>query len=91
MMTLKTMEQEELQEEDTTVASERQKKRRSTYDEGFSPVDYKDSSVKKLIILALGPAKETHENMAIILDRLNIRHLDFSLSADIKMILLLVG
>ena len=67
------------------------KKRRSTYAEGFSPIDYKDASVKKLIILALAPSTETHDNMAIILDRLAITHVEFGLSADIKMILLLLG
>ena len=72
-------------------ADQKQKKRRSLYKEGFSPKDYKLSGVKKILVLAMSPTIETHENVEAILLLLNISVLDFAFSADIKMQLILVG
>ena len=69
----------------------KQKKRRSLYEDGFAPIDYKNSSVQKLIILAMSPSVETHDNIEQILKLLNISLLEFAYSTDIKMILILVG
>ena len=67
------------------------KRRRSLYRDGFAPMAYKDAGVKKLIVLAMAPCKETHENVEAMLKLLNITFLEFAYSADIKMILILMG
>ena len=62
----------------------KQKKRRSLYEDGFAPIDYKNSSVQKLIILAMSPSVETHDNIEQILKLLNISLLEFAYSTDIN-------
>lgn len=69
----------------------KEKKRRSSYAEGFSPLDFKDSGVKKLLLLALTPISERHDNIATILETLNIEGLEYGVSCDIKMVLMLLG
>ena len=92
MMTIKSKSEGTVEEPNDAGEPSKEKKRRSsTYEEGFGPLDFKDSSVRRLIILALSPTCETHENLELILDRLSIKHLDFGFSADIKMLLLLEG
>ena len=86
MMTLKSQS-----EENSKPADQKQKKRRSLYSEGFCPMEYRNAGVKKLIILAMSPTTETHENIETILTLLNIQVLDFAFSTDIKMILILLG
>ena len=65
---------------------------RSSYSEGVFPKDFKYSSVKKLLILAAWPdVPEAYSNLQQILELLNLHALQFSISADIKMLLLLCG
>ena len=52
---------------------------------------FKDAGVKKLIVLAMSPCKETHENVETLMRLMNITYLEFAYSTDIKMILLLLG
>ena len=83
MMTIKEIEEE--------GADRKEKKRRSSYAEGFSPVDFKDAGVKKLMLLALTPISERHDNIATVLETLNIQGLEYGVSCDIKMVLMLLG
>ena len=65
---------------------------RSHYSEGILPKKFKDTSVKKLHIISAFPnVPERYENLKSILDDLNIEAVDFSISADIKMLLILIG
>ena len=67
------------------------KKRRSSYADGFAPLDFKNSGVKKLLLLALTPISERHDNLATILDCLGIKGLEYGVSCDLKMVLMLLG
>ena len=52
----------------------------------------KDSGVKKLILLAVYPnVPECHENISNILSDLGIDAIDFGITADLKMMLILIG
>ena len=65
---------------------------RSTYSQGVCFKNFKDSSVKKLLILSAWPdVPESHSNLKKMLDQLNIEAIEFSVSADTKMLLLLCG
>ena len=65
---------------------------RAKYAEGVLPRQFKDSSVKKLLILAAFPGvPERYENLKDILDDLGVSAIEHSVSADIKMLLLLIG
>ena len=47
---------------------------------------FKNSSVKKLMLLAVVPqVPENHPNMEVILGELNMESVEFSVSADVKM------
>ena len=53
--------------------------------------DFKNSSVKKLLLLSVYPeVPEVHDNLKKILEDLNIEAIDFLVSADIKMRKLLI-
>ena len=84
MMTIKSKTVED-------VCSKNVKRRRSLYRDGFQPMAFKDAGVKKLIVLAMSPCKETHENVETLMRLMNITYLEFAYSTDIKMILLLLG
>jgi hypothetical protein len=52
--------------------------------------DFKNSSVKKLLVLSVYEGvPETHGNLKMILEDLNIEAIEFLVSADIKMCKLL--
>ena len=66
--------------------------KRSHYSDGVAAKTLKPSSVKKLLILAAFPGvPEEYENLKQILDEVKIESLEFSVSADIKMLLLIIG
>ena len=51
----------------------------------------KDAGVKKLILLAVYPnVPECHENISTILSDLGIEAIDFGITADLKMLLILI-
>ena len=81
----------EIEEVEGAAADRKEKKRRSSYAEGFAPLDFKDSGVKKLMLLALTPISERHDNIATILQALNIQGVEYGMSCDIKMVLMLLG
>ena len=61
---------------------------RSTYSDGVAAKSFKPSSVKQLLVLAACPeVPEEYSNLTAILDELCIECLEFSVSADIKMLL----
>ena len=65
---------------------------RSTYSQGVCSKNFKDSSVKKLLILSAWPdVPENHSNIKKMLDKLDVEAIEFSVSADTKMLLLLCG
>ena len=68
-----------------------EKRRRSTYAEGFQPCHLKYGGQKKVIILAFSPTQEKYANIRPILERLGIESLDFGLSCDLKMLLIICG
>ena len=67
------------------------KPKRSKYSEGFSPQDFKLSSVKKLFILAVTCATETYKNVKAFLETLGLEAVEFGYSLDLKMALILCG
>lgn len=83
-MTLKQLD-------DDCQETRKEKKRRSSYAEGFAPLDFKDAGVKKLMLLGLTPISERHDNIAAILDCLGIKGLEYGVSCDLKMVLMLLG
>ena len=63
----------------------------SKYD-GYAWKDFKDSSVHKTIILAILPSlNKKYHNLRIILDKLNISSLGYTVSEDLKVLLQMVG
>ena len=68
------------------------KEKRLKYNDGYQGSDeFKYSSVKKTLILAIFPElSETHFNMNSLLKELKLESLDYSMSQDIKMMLILV-
>ena len=65
---------------------------RAKYSDGVAPKNFKNSSVKKLMILAVVPnVPENHPNMQAILSELNMQAVEFSVSADVKMLNCLTG
>ena len=67
-------------------------KSRSKYSDGIAPKMQKLGSVKKLfILLAVPNIPELHENLACLLSEIDISSIDFSLSSDLKIVLMLLG
>ena len=65
---------------------------RSKDSEGVAPKNFKDTSVKKLLLLSVYPdIPEVHSNLYKILEDLGIEAVEFLVCADIKMLLLLIG
>ena len=65
---------------------------RSKYSDGVAPKSAKSSSVKKLLVLGAVPdVPENYSNVKTILDQLNIEAIQFTVSADIKMLMIMVG
>ena len=65
---------------------------RAKYSEGVAPKNFKNSSVKKLMILAVVPkVSENHPNLQAISNELNMQAVEFSVSADVKMLNCLAG
>ena len=67
------------------------KKKKSKYSEGFAPKDFQNSGVKKLILILLSPTTERHDNIASLLQLLQIQAIDFGYCCDLKMVLFLLG
>ena len=60
--------------------------------DGYTCKDFKDSSVHKTIIVVILPSlNEKYHNLRIILDKLNISSLDYTISEDLKVLLQMVG
>ena len=56
--------------------------------DGYAWKDFKDSSVHKTIILVILPSlNEKYHNLRIVLDKLNIPSLDYTVSEDLKVLL----
>ena len=70
---------------------EDQQSKRTKYEAGFAPKDFKLAGVKKLILLLVSPTSERHDNMAALLGELGIDAIDFGLCCDLKMVLMLLG
>ena len=70
-----------------------EEKRRASYGDGISPKQNKDTSVKKLLILAIvSKVQENHENVSQILQALDMSSLQkFKIAADQKLINILCG
>ena len=66
-------------------------KKRRSYEEVFKPTQFKDGGQNKIQILAMAPTCERHDNIATILDLMNINNINFGLCADLKMQLILIG
>ena len=73
------------------TATEEPKAKKTKYSEGFKPKDFKDSGVKKLIMLLACPTTERHDNMASLLGLLGIDAIEFGFCCDLKMVLVLTG
>ena len=55
-------------------------------------IKMKDADVKKLILLSVFPnVPECHENISAVLSDLGIAAIDFGITADLKMMLILIG
>ena len=67
------------------------KPKKTKYEAGFAPQDFKYSGVKKLILILVSPTSERHDNMAALLKLMNIEAIDFGLCCDLKMVLVLLG
>ena len=67
------------------------KLKKAKYEEGFAPLDFKMSGVKKLILILVSPTTERHDNMKALLDLLKLEALDFGLCCDLKMVNILLG
>ena len=60
--------------------------------DGYACKYFKDSSINKTIILAILPSlNEKYYNLRLILDKLNISSLDYTVSEDLKVLLQTVG
>ena len=58
----------------------------NTYFKGVAAKDFKDSSVKKLLLVSVYPGvPEVHMNMKKILEDLKVEAVEFLVSTDIKM------
>ena len=65
---------------------------RSHYVDGVAPKTAKNSSVKKLFLIGVVPkVPENHFNVKTILNQVNIDVIEFTASADVKMLMILVG
>ena len=66
--------------------------KKSRNGEGYSSQDFKDSSVQNTLILAILPSmNESFVNLKMILDKLKINSLDYTVSEDLKVLLQMVG
>ena len=70
---------------------EESSKKRTKYEEGFAPKEFKLSGVKKLLLILVSPTTERHDNMSALLQELGIEAIEFGFSCDLKMVLLLLG
>ena len=62
------------------------------YSEGVAPKQHKDGSVNKLfILLAVPQVQELYINLQLMLQELNLELMDFIITSDIRMILILLG
>ena len=67
------------------------KGKKTKYEEGFAPKDFKMSGVKKLILLLVTPTTERYDNIAKLLALLHVEAIEAGYSCDLKMDLLLTG
>lgn len=68
-----------------------EKGKKAKYREGYCPGEFKNSGVKKLIVLFVSPTCERHDNISTILKELGLEAIDFAYSADLKMLLIICG
>ena len=60
--------------------------------DGYACKGFKDSSVHKTIIFAILPSlNKKYNNLQMILDKLNISSLDYTISEDLKVLIQMVG
>lgn len=66
--------------------------KRIRFEEGYGRDDFRDSSVHKVLLLAIATdLQENHHNLNIIISKLKLNSLVYSLSEDIKVMLQMVG
>ncbi|KAJ8685580.1 hypothetical protein QAD02_021373 [Eretmocerus hayati] len=81
-----------LDEDCTTLAQPSRKRKRQTYEEGIAAQDFRDSGVKKLLILAVVEnAQENSENVRKLWKSLKLDELDFTIATDLKLANILAG
>ena len=69
-----------------------EKAKRRKYEDGMMKTEAKLSSVKKLFIIGLMPdAQESHANVKLMLEEININKIPNTISADLKLDLNLIG
>ena len=61
------------------------------YSEGFGGKNFKNSGVKKLLVLLVCHTVERHDNLTTLLSEINLEGLEFAFSMDLKMVLILCG
>ena len=61
------------------------------YSEGFGGKNFKNSGVKKLLVLLVCHTVERHDNLTTLLREINLEGLEFAFSMDLKMVLILCG
>ena len=67
------------------------KGKKAKYSEGFNPKEFKLAGVKKLLIIFISPTCERYDNLATVMEDLNLKALEFGFSCDLKLVLLLCG
>ena len=61
------------------------KGKKTKYEDGFSPKEFKCSGVKKLILLLVSPTCENYSNLVSLLQELKIDAVEFGYSCELKM------
>ena len=61
------------------------------YSDEFGGREFKNSGVKKLMILLACHTVERHDNLTALLSEINLEGLEFGYSMDLKMVLILCG
>lgn len=84
--------EEEMEELSDGILNLSPLKKRSTYKEGGGIGNYKLTSVKRVIILAIVPdCKETYKNMKILFELTGLNGIRFLFVADFKLLLIVLG
>ena len=68
------------------------KSARRTFNQGVAPEQAKDTSAKRMFLVALVPGiSETYENMQLLLSNLNLMDVSFKLNMDLKLANIIFG